>query len=391
MAICLSVCGDVPFIAAIPVLYAANGPPVRQDSESHPPTTNKSNPSAGGKDSWRQSLQSQLSVQWKQVDLKQIVTRADWPGITLWCDRRVDTSQIVDLEIQAQPLQQVISTLAERCQLGLVVHNGVVALVPKNQAEALPVVLADARRQVLDLPPHLGRPWLERQERRWPPLTQPSPMVADWLGLLPKSWKIAGLPHDVWDTGKIPPMALIEQVTFVAFGFGLRPVLAVSDAGPSLTFEPLRSDTNCTMAIEEAFLRTEFRKLKKDFALRYPALTGSFENVPRVSGPLNELGVLLASLEANRPQPGTPKGESRYTIKLEGQPAETVIRFLAQQIKREVTFEPDLPEANLSKSITLNADQWTLEELFRQIGQQADLDFQIDATRIHVRPASNRQ
>lgn len=390
IVICLLVCSDTPFNAGIPVLYAANGSLVRQDSESQPPATNKTNSLASGKDSWRQSLQSQLSVQWKQVDLKQIVTRADWPGITLWCDRRVDTSQVVDLEIQTRPLQQVISTLAERCQLGLVVHNGVVALVPENQAEVLPVVMADARRQVLDLPPHLGRPWLERQERKWPPLTQPSPMVGDWLGRLPKSWKIAGLPHDVWDAGELPPLALIEQVTLVAFGFGVRPVLAVSDAGPRLTFEPLLPDTNCTMLIEEAFLRTEFRKLKKDFAQRYPALTGSFENVPRVSGSLNELGVLLASLEANRPQPGAPKGESRYTIKLDGQPAETVIRFLAQQIKRDVTFEPGLPEANLSKSITLDADQWTLEELFRQIGQQADLDFQIDATRIHVR-ASNRQ
>lgn len=376
-------------IFAFPVLYASNGPMVRQDSETQRPPTNKSKTFNGGKDSWRQSLQMKLSVQWRQVDLKQIVMQSDWPGVTLWCDRRVDTSQVVDLEIQSQPLRQVVQTLADRCQVGLAMHSGVVALVPKNHAESLPVVLADVRRQAQQLPPAWGRIWLERQERRWPPLSQPSQIVSQWLQPLPRTWAVAPLPHDVWDAGKLPEMALIEQVTFVAFGFGLRPVLAATDAGPSLTFEALTPATICTIVIDDTFQRTELRKLKGEFAQRYPALTGRFDNDPQVSGPLHELGVLMATLESKRPQPGVPTGESRYTIKLDGQPAETVIRFLAQQVKREVSFEPGLPEAQLTKLIQLDADQWTLEELFRQIGQQAQLDIQIDASRILVRQSTS--
>ncbi len=376
-------------ISAFPVLYAASGPKVRQDSETQRTPNTKSKPLNGGKDSWRQSLQMKLSVQWQQVDLKQIVTQSNWPGVTLWCDRRVDTSQVVDLEIQTQPLQQVVQTLADRCQVGLTMHSGVVALVPKSHAEALPVVLADVRRQAEQLPPALGRIWLERHERRWPTLTQPGQMVAQWLEPLPKSWSVAELPYDVWDAGKLPEMALIEQVTFVAFGFGLRPVLATTNAGPSLTFEVLTPATICTIVVDDVFQRTELRKLKNDFAQRYPALTGRFDNDPQVSGPLHELGVLLSTLESKRPQPGAPTGESRFTIKLDGQPAETVIRFLAQQLKREVSFEPGLTEAQLTKSIQLDADQWTLEELFRKIGQQAQLDIQIDASRIQVRSSTS--
>lgn len=371
--------------AAIPVLYAANTPMVRQDSEVPGSATNDSARPTTGKDSWRKSLQARLSIQWEQVELKQIVTQAKWPGITVWCDRRIDTSRIVDLELQSQPLQRVVQALAEHCEIGLALHSGVVALVPKDQAATLPVILADARRQALELPSNFSRPWLESKDRNWPTLSQPNLLLAQWLEPLPKTWTLAELPHDLWDAGQLPRMALIEQVAFVAFGFGLRPVLSMTDAGPSLNFESIAADTVCTLPIDDAFQRGEFRKLKAEFARRYPALTARFDNNPQVSGPLHELGVLLATLEAQRPQPGAPQGESRYTIKLEGQPAESVIRFLAQQMQRDVSFEPDLPEANLTKPITLDAKEWTREKLVQEIGQQADLEIQVDATRIHVR------
>jgi hypothetical protein len=379
----------LPLMAAIPVLDAANGAIVRPVGWVQESTTNDSTRPVGIKDSWRKSLQSRLSVQWQQVELKQIVTQANWPGVTLWCDRRVDTSRVIDLEIQTQPLQQVVQALAEYCESGLVIHGGVVALVPKEHATTLPVVLADARRQALELPANVGRPWLEPKERKWPTLVQPNSLLAEWLERVPKNWTIAELPHDVWDAGQLPQLPLIEQIAIVSFGFGLRPVLSTGETGPRLSFEAIRSDMSCAINLDDAFLRSELRKLKADFADRYPTLTARFDGNPQISGPLAELGVLLATLEAQRPQAGGPSGESRYTIKLDGQPAETVIRFLAQQIKREVTFEPALPEANLAKPINLDADQWTLEELVRKIGQQCELQIQIDATRLHVRRLPN--
>jgi hypothetical protein len=375
-----------------PVLYGANGWRVRQETENQRPANNKSNKSPGGQDSWRQSLQSKLSVQWQQVELKQIVGQSDWPGVTLWCDRRVDSSRVVDLAIQTQPLHQVVQALAEHCQLGLAIHQGVVVLVPnKMLAEALPVVLADARRQAQELPPALGRPWLERQARRWPTLSQPNLLLADWPEPLPKSWTVAPLPHDVWDAGHLPALPLIEQIALVAFGFGLRPVFTLSGPEAALTFEPLTTTSICTMPVEDTLHRTELRKLKPVFAERYPDLSARFDNDPQVSGPLLELGVLLATLESKRPQPGAPTGEVRYTIKLEGQPAESVLRFLAQQVKRELSFEPELPPALLAKPIQLDANQWTLEELCRQIGLQAELEIQLDASRIQVRRSRDPQ
>lgn len=374
----------------MPLLYAANGPLVHDEFEHQPTANNSRLSSTDDKDSWRKSLRATLSVQWQQIDLQQIVAQANWPGVTLWCDRRVDTSQIVDLEIQAQPLQDVALKLAEKCGIGIVFHDGLIALTPKDQADALPVVLADARRQAAELPPNLGRIWLAREARAWPKLAQPNEILSQWLEQIPNSEAFGELPHDVWDAGKIPALPLIEQIAVLAFGFGLRPVLTVTDTKPRLHFEAFQADTICTMMIEDSFLRTEFRKMKADFANRYPNLSANFENGPQVSGPVGELGVLLATLEAKRTSPSTTKGDSRYTIKLEGQPAETVIRFLAQQIKRDATFETDVPPDNLRKPITLDADQWTLEELVRQIGQQAELEIQVDANRILVRRRPDR-
>lgn len=374
----------------IPLLYAANYPLVHDQLELQPQANNSQLSGTDDKDSWRKSLQATLSVQWQQIDLQQIVAQSNWPGVTLWCDRRVDTSQIVDLEIQTQPLQEVVRKLAEKCGIGVVFHDGMIALMPKDQAATLPVILSDVRRQAVELPPNLGRLWLAREARIWPRLAQPNEILHQWLEQIPNSEAVDELPHDVWDAGKIPAMTLIEQVAVLAFGFGLRPVLTVNESKSRLHFEPLHADTICTLAIEDTFLRTEFRKMKTDFAQRYPTLKANFENIPQVSGPVGELGVLLATLETKRASPGTIKGESRYTMKLEGQPAETVIRFLAQQIKRDVTFETDVPAENLTKPIKLDADQWTLEELCRQIGQQSELDIQVDATRILVRRRPDR-
>ncbi|MBL8889857.1 MAG: hypothetical protein JNL67_07740 [Planctomycetaceae bacterium] len=373
-----------------PVLYAANRPLVRNHFRFQRTAYPSRLSTADDKDTWLKSLQATLSVQWQQIDLQQIVAQSSWPGVTLWCDRRVDTSQLVDLEIQAQPLHEVVRKLAEQCRIGVVFHDGIIALLPKDQSDALPVVLADARRQAAELPTGQGQIWLARETRSWPRLAQPNELLGQWVERIPNLETIDKLPHDVWDAGKIPALPLIEQVAILAFGFGLRPVLTVTDAKSSLRFEPLRADTICQISIEDTALRTEFRKMRTDFTQRYPTLSANFENVPQVSGPVSELGVLLATLQAKRASPETTKGESRYTIKLEGQPAETVIRFLAQQIKRDVTFETDVPKENLSKPIKLDADQWTLEELFRQIGQQSELDIQVDATRILVRSRSDQ-
>lgn len=342
-------------------------------------------------DSWQRALDARQSVQWQQVELGRLLTESTWPGLTIWCDRRVDKSRVIDLELRDQPVRDVLAALARQAGAAILLHEGIVALVPAEQSSSLLVLLADARRQAQALESAaLRNALLEAAPRRWERLSQPADLFQDWTRTLPGTWQSDDWPYDVWDAGQLPARPLIEQLALLAFGFNQRLVVSVDSGGPRWQLEPLTDQTVCEVQLEDAFHRSQLQKLgerlKRDFPAVQTEARGGAAARPRLSGPLPELSRLFAQWESQRPRPATKAGgESRYTLKLMGQPAEAVIRFLAQETQRQVQFAPELTAAQLERPIVLDAQQWTLEELFREIGQQAGVQIQIDATRLDVR------
>jgi hypothetical protein len=343
-------------------------------------------------DSWQRALEARQSVQWQQVELGRVLAESTWPlSLTVWCDRRVDKSRVIDLELRDQSVRDVLTALARSAGATLLVHEGLVAIVPVDQAMPLRVLLADARRQAQDLPANAPRTaLLQSGPRRWERLSQPADLFQAWTQDLPGTWQSDALPYDVWDAGQLPAWPLVEQLALVAFGFNQRLVLRGGGGVSRVQLEPISDDVVCEIQLEDPFHRSQLQKLGQRLSQDFPAVqpvarSGSAAR-PRLSGPLLELSRLLTQWESQRPRPAIKAGgESRYTLKLMGQPAEAVIRFLAEETKRQVQFAPELTAAQLERPIVLDAQQWTLEELFREIGQQAGVQIRVEATRLEVR------
>jgi len=392
MAVLLAVTGpvvwaEIPLQSALPRGFAPPSPLhvalVAEPSGIYGPS----------QDSWQRALDARQSVRWQQVELERILAESTWPSLTLWCDRRVDKSRVIDLELRDQPVRDVLAALARQAGAAVLLHEGLVALVPDRQSTPLFVLLADARRQAEALESAALRDaLLQASPRRWERLSQPGDLFQAWTQDLSGTWQSDALPYDVWDAGQLPAKPLIEQLALLAFGFDQRLVVSADNGRPRWQLEPLTDKTVCEIQLDDAFHRSQLQKsgerLKRDFPgiQRLARGTGGSSNRPRLSGPLSELSGLIDQWESQRPRPAAQGGgESRYTVKLMGQPAEGVIRFLAQETQRQVQFAPELTAAQLERPIVLDAKDWTLEELFREIGQQAGVKIQVDATRVEVR------
>lgn len=344
-------------------------------------------------DSWQRALDARQSVRWQQVELARILADSTWPGLTVWCDRRVDKSRVIDLELRDQPVRDVLAALARQAGAAVLLHEGLVALVPAEQSTPLFVLLADARRQAEALESAARRDaLLQATPRRWERLSQPADLFQAWTQALPGTWQSDALPYDVWDAGQLPAWPLVQQLALLAFGFNQRLIVSVDSGGPRWQLEPLTDDTACEIQLDDAFHRSQLQKSGERLSGEFPGVqrlargTGGSAARPRLSGPLSELSRLIDQWESQRPRPAAQGGgESRYTVKLMGQPAEAVLRFLATETQRQVRFAPELTAAQLERPIVLDAKDWTLAELFREIGQQAGVKIQVDATRVDVR------
>jgi hypothetical protein len=319
------------------------------------------------------------------LELQQILASDPWPGLPLWCDRRVDRSRVVDLELQNETIQTVLERLAEACRAAVVILDDTVVLLPQPAATRLPVVLADARRQVRDLPAALRQPLLRKSERRWPRLAQPRQLWQEWLASTKVTTLGDPLPHDVWDAGALPAMPLVDQLVLLAFGFDRHWICQSVSGGLQIQWVPLSDAMPVEMVIEDAHQRAQWDALRESWDQSFPGLRRVEEKPPRVAGSLADSAVLWDRLELNRVTPGGARvAINRYTVKIEGQTAEEVIRFIAQQTQRTVQMEEGLGE-RLATPIHLDVRDVPLEDLLQQVGRPAGLLIQLGRTQISVR------
>lgn len=363
-------------------------------------TMKSSGSQESGPDSLQRRLQAKQSVRWEQVDLQKILTDGGFPGIPIWRDRRIDNRKGLDLAVDAQPIAVVLERVAADLNASMIVHEGWVLLCPKSESTYLPILIADARYQVSQLPPRWQAPLVAKAQREWPRLSTPDAIVQGWRTGALKDAEIQPLPYDLWDAGTMPAERLVDQLAIIAFGFNRRVVLGTKPDGTlTIEFPAWSVETNCVVAWEDPFLIKELKQLQPEWSTEFPALRwlpsgsepGSESNNPvtrpQIAGSIGDLASLLDQLELRRPAAtGQPIGVDRYSLRLDGQPAETVIRFIAQQTQREVIAEGTIG-TRWEQPIRLNAVDMSLENLMREIGQQAGLEIRVGKTQFTVRPA----
>lgn len=118
---------------------------------------------------FQRQLGQPVDVFWTNTPLRSAVRGlSQSQQVAILIDRRVDPGQKLDIKLQNTPMELVLQTIAERCQLGLTRLGPVVYLGPQWSAARLKSAAAVFRQAVRRLPSPEQRKYLEVKALAWP-------------------------------------------------------------------------------------------------------------------------------------------------------------------------------------------------------------------------------
>ncbi|MCA9641238.1 MAG: hypothetical protein KC492_11110, partial [Myxococcales bacterium] len=273
-------------------------------------------------------------------------------------------------------------------QLGEVLYVG-----PLKTSEGLRT-LAEVNRQAADsLPPPSRRAMRRVDSLEWPRLTEPRKLVVSLVeahGLKLKNPE--AIPHDVWDSGRLPAISLSDRLTLLLVGF-------------DLTFQPVDSTGELELApaprpprIQKSYRASGPVDLS-EFSRRFPGCkTTPRGQVFTLAGTVEAHEALAALIGGSPPaaqrrqnrQPPTGgrrrPSEQRITLTVKQQPALAVLRRIAEGLQLSLQFgaEEAMLTARLRSPVELSVREATLEQVLGDLGRQAGVELTVVGQTIRV-------
>lgn len=333
------------------------------------------------------------SVHWRRIELRDAIGRLNSAsGLVVWADRRVDPTQRVSMSLQDAPVDRIVAELAEVRSLGTSRFDGLIYLGPAESVERLATLAALRRQDVADLPADARRSLTRRRRIAWPRLTEPRGLVVDWAQA--NGWRVRQserIPHDLWPAGRLPRLAVANQLTLLLFGF-------------DLTFRIVPGDTAIEiMPIERVpMLRRSFRVQRleptriEQLAQQFPEARleladGTLQAEGRWED-LEQIGQVLGGRTSARPtrRPRRPTKQV-FTLRVEEQPVGAVLDALARQLNWELAIDEAAIRRSgrsLDRRVSFAVENVAIDELLEALLQPAGLSFERDGTRVEIGPRS---
>ena len=191
------------------------------------------------------------------------------------------------------------------------------------------------------------------------------------------------LPHDLWPAADLPPMAWVDRLTLLLAGFGL--TFEFADGGASIRLVPIPEE----VLVEKAYTpRGEpgpvVAQLKRTVPNAKVRVEGRKLLVAAVEDDHDKIQRLLSG-QSVRTTNTTP-GEKRYSMTVENQAAGSVVKTVANQLGKEMKYDPQLA-AKLQTKISLVVKDVTLDELLDQALTPIKLGYRIDDGALEIIPA----
>ncbi len=305
-------------------------------------------------------LRSPVAVYWSGDPLRRAVTAlCASHGVAVVVDRRVDPDRPVDVRTEEMSLGQVLRHVADAHSLGVTALGPVVYLGPPHAAAVLRGVARSRWDEVRALPPAAQERWLRAQRLRWDDLSEPRELVAQLIAQ--SGFRADGLdriPHDLWAGAELPPLSLVERLTLLLIQFDL--TFAISPDGQTITLAPLPEK-----------LLAEARQA----AQKSPG------------GPLDLPAPGRGKIAASK---GRRPAEVRFTQKPTQGPVGVLLQQIADKLGLELRIDHQAIQAaglSLDRSIALEVQEATLDELLEAVLSPAGLAFRRTGKVIEVGPA----
>ena len=265
-------------------------------------------------------------------------------SVSLWLDRRVDPSRVVNEEFNDVQVHKAIRLLAAKYQLGAIDLGQVVYIGPQPAAQGLAALLLRARADAARATPSMKKRWLSKRPVAWPRLSQPRRLLE--ASLQEAGIAVEGLelvPHDLWQTKVFPEMSLVDRTVLTLVGF-------------DLTCEITNGGRRCL-------------------------ITGIKHPLP------DHTNRLQVTRPSPKPKYKKEKSKQLFSLKLANQPVGRVVDQLADQLGLSIVWdEASLKRHQRSKETLVscevkNAD---LNELLTEILKPAGFDHSLDDARLKI-------
>lgn len=340
------------------------------------------------------SQHARATIHWDRVPLGEAVARlADVLKADVIVDRRVDPSQRVSLAARDASGPEILSQLAAANSLGVSHLGQLMYLGPHRSADELRT-LAELRRQDVAGLPRDERTALRRaQAVHWPQLTEPRELI---VGLLSeRGWTVRRaelIPHDLWPTGRLPALALSDQLTALLVGFDLTYRIVPGQRAVEITEieRPVRLARRYRWPAGSRPDGSLLRQQLPDSSVRVEGqaveIDGRLEDHERL------VEMLAGRTTARRPTPPRRPARRLFTLHIEEQPVGVVLRQLGRQLDLTVDVDDAAVRAaglSLDRRVSLSVDGVELDELLSALLAAAGLDYQRDGNRLTIFPRRN--
>ena len=197
--------------------------------------------------------------------------------------------------------------------------------------------------------------------------------------------KISGkenVPHDLWPATELPPLNFIEKLSLVLAGFNV--TFDLSPAGDAVKLVAMPQSAT----LQRKYTTPgDAQGIAAQLGPKFPA--GNFSASGKeltVVGPweVHDAVARLLAGERVRPSPPPTRGKQVYTLNAENKPVGGVMKALATQLGKKVTFDDVKVQRRLASEISLNVKDASLDELLHAVLDPANLKFELQGDTIRV-------
>ena len=180
-----------------------------------------------------------IALNWQNTPLKTAISDlARLQRVPFVLDRRVDPSRSVQFSASQVPLAAACEQLATQCGLGFCRLGPLGYFGPKEITARLRTVAVLRREEAQRLAPEMRAVWSKSERWQWDDFATPRELLtqlAQKAGLQTANLEL--LPHDLWAAADLPPMSLVDRVTFLTAQFDL--TFRYDDGGRTIALVPL--------------------------------------------------------------------------------------------------------------------------------------------------------
>jgi hypothetical protein len=225
---------------------------------------------------------------------------------------------------------------------------------------------------------------LRTEAWKWDELAEPRNLLAE-LGKKANVTIVDAelVPHDLWPAADLPPMAWLDRLTLVLAGFGL--TFEISDGGAAVRLVPIPEEVlvekTYTPKGEAAAAAAQLRRILPEAKI---SIEGGKLIVAAVQDDHDQIQRLLSGQSVKTTT--VTQGEKRFSMTVENQAAGSVVKTVANQLGKEMKYDPQLVE-KLQTKISLEVKDVTLDELLKRALEPLKLGYRIDDAALEVVPA----